>query len=119
MSKAIKGALFSALVFPGVGELVLKSYARGAALVAISLACLTTLVLIAVQQAQTILDAMMSSGEVVDLEAITRSAHEAATGAASWVANAALLVLVFCWVTSIVDAYRIGKRADAQEATHG
>jgi len=116
VSKAIKGALFSGLVFPGVGELVLKSYARGIAFVALSLACLGTLVGIAVQQAQRVLDAMLASGEVVDLDTITRTAHEAATGSASRVANAALLVLALCWIASIVDAYRIGKRADSEGA---
>ena len=44
MSKALKGALFSALVFPGAGELMLKSYARGSAFLAVALVCLGALV---------------------------------------------------------------------------
>ncbi|HSH69118.1 MAG TPA: hypothetical protein VK997_04305 [Deferrisomatales bacterium] len=115
MSKALRGALFSALVFPGVGELMLKSYARGSAFVAVALVCLGALVGIAVRQARTIVDALLAAGGAVDLDAITRTAH----GAAGGVANAASLVLVLCWVASVVDAYRIGKQADAAGARRG
>ena len=119
MRKSLKGALLSALVFPGVGELVLKSYARGLAFLAVALACLGAVVGIAVEQARTIVDALLAGGGVVDLDAITKSAQGAAGGAAGWVGNAATLVFVLCWIASIVDAYRIGKQADAEGARRG
>ena len=116
MSKALKGALFSALVFPGVGELVLKSYARGIAFVAVALACLGALVGMAVRQARTIVNALLAGGGAVDLDSVTTAANEAAHGAAGGVATAATLVLVLCWIASIIDAYRIGKQADTEGA---
>ena len=117
MSNALKGALLSALVFPGLGEVLLKSYVRGIAFVVVSLAYLVTIVGKAVRQAQAVLDAIQTGdGGAIDLGTISKAANEAVTGTESRLAHAALLLLALCWVGSIADAYRIGRKADAEGA---
>jgi hypothetical protein len=112
MSKALKGALLSALVFPGLGQLVLKSYARGVAFAAVTLACLAAIVGKAVQQAQTVLDRIEAGGEAIDIGTISKAADEAVTGMDSRIVHAASLLLVVCWAFSVADAYMIGRKAD-------
>lgn len=114
MSKALKGALLSALVFPGLGEILLKSYARGIAFVVIAGACLITIVRKAAQQAQALLDAIQTGDGAIDLGAISNSVNEAVARTQSRLVQAAQLLLVLCWVLSIADAYWIGKKADAE-----
>jgi hypothetical protein len=118
MSKALKGALLSGLVFPGLGEFVLKSYGRGVAFVVLTLACLGTLVGTAVQRAEVALEVVQAAGEAVDLDTISKAASDAVTHGGGGLALAALLLLALCWVASIVDAYWIGRKADAGRRLH-
>jgi hypothetical protein len=108
----MKSALLSAFVFPGLGQLVLKSYVRGVAFAAITLACLAAIVGKAVQQAQTVLDRVQTGGGTIDIDTISKAANEAVTGMDSGIVHAASLLLVLCWVLSAVDGYRIGRKAD-------
>ncbi len=116
MSRAIKGALVSALVFPGLGEILLKSYCRGIVLATMTLACIAAIVGVAVQRAQEVLDFLVTADGAVDLDAVSEAVEAAASGAGSRVAQVALLLLGLCWVVSVVDAYRIGRELDAGEA---
>jgi hypothetical protein len=81
MKKSSKAALLSGLIFPGIGHIFLKEYLRGSALVVLSLAALSVVVTIAYQHALLIVDR---------------------------VENAAVIVLVACWLAGIIDSYRLG-----------
>ncbi len=116
MDKALKGALLSGLGFPGLGQILLKSYVRGVAFAVIALACIGTIVGKAVQQARAVLAKMEAAGGAVDVDAISKSAQEAVTGTDSRLVHAALLLLVLCWAVSVVDAYRIGRKAGSRRA---
>jgi len=63
MSKSLRAALLSGLVFPGLGQIVLEHYKRGVVLMLTVLACLSVVVVKAVQQALTILDRIQSGTE--------------------------------------------------------
>ena len=56
MNNALKGALFSGLVFPGLGQIMLKHYKRGAVLTLAITAALLAILIKTVQQAVTILE---------------------------------------------------------------
>ena len=115
MKKSLKGALLSGLVFPGSGELWLKHPVRGIALiagVAVSLAVIVTKV---GQQALAMLEKMEAEGGAVDLVAIVNLAH--ATSYDDLTVKIASLVLVGCWVISVIDAYYLGSKKDVEE--HG
>jgi hypothetical protein len=109
MKKSLKGALLSGLVFPGAGQLWLKCYLRGAALIVVVSAAMAVVVKNASQQAFAILEHMESEGGVIDIGAILNSAQRASDDA---VIKAASALMVLCWVIGIIDAYLVGRKRD-------
>ncbi|MBU4013362.1 MAG: hypothetical protein KJ550_07840 [Proteobacteria bacterium] len=114
MKKSIKGALLSGLVFPGVGQIVLRHYKSGIAFVLTTLAALVLIIMKEVQQALIIVEKIGSIEGVIDMSTISKAAVQATTTNDSLILNLALLVIALCWIISIVDAYRIGKKMDIQ-----
>jgi hypothetical protein len=109
MNNALKGALLSGLVWPGLGQVVLKHYKRGIVLMLTVLAGLSVMVVIAVQQARTVIEKMASEGGIIDRSAISNAVAQATASFDGLVLNLLLFVIVMCWIFGIVDAYRIGK----------
>ncbi len=111
MNKAIKAALLSALVFPGSGHLYLKSRRRGLAIMFLTALALVSLVVRATRDMLTILQTLQTQGNNIDLDTLSQVAAATSHSAFS---NYGFLVslLVGCWIFSIFDAYRIGKRGN-------
>jgi len=118
MSNALKGALLSGLVLPGLGQVVLKHYKRGLALMLIVLGSLTVMVIKAAQLALSIFEKMELEGGAIDMQEIAEAATRASVTSDSRLFNFCLLLIVVCWLFSVVDAYVIGKKMDAPEADH-
>ena len=115
MSNSIKAALLSGLVFPGIGQVVLKRYRRGVVLMLIVLACLFIVVAKAVQQAFSILKQIELAGGTINVDAILNVATQSSTNSDSLLFNSILLLIIVCWILGVVDAYRIGKKRDLEE----
>ena len=115
MNNSLKGALLSGVVFPGLGQIILKHYKRGIALMLTVLASLLVIVVKAVQQALTILEKINSEGGTINMSTISNIATQASTTFDSLIFNFVLLLMIFCWVIGVVDAYRIGKKKDLEE----
>ncbi len=109
MSNAWKGALWSAFVFPGVGQIVLKHYRRGIVLLLVCSAGLLAFVTEAMRQATAIVDKMLSEGGNIDEKAI-----EKASGSESLPLHLLGWLMIGCWIFGIVDAYRIGRKKDIE-----
>jgi hypothetical protein len=114
MKNALKGALLSGLVFPGLGQVNLKHYKRGIALMLIVSVSLLVIVVKAVLQAFTILEKIESEGRAIDMSTILNATTRASTTSDSLVYNFLLLLIILCWIIGIVDAYRIGKKRDVE-----
>jgi hypothetical protein len=114
MRNAVKGALLSGLVFPGLGQLVLKNYRRGVALVLVSSASLSLIVLKAWQQASLILEKIESGDRVLDPGTISQVAKGTTAQSDQLIFSLAPLIFILCWVIGMVDAYRIGKKKDLE-----
>jgi hypothetical protein len=114
MKNSVKGALLSGLVFPGLGQIALKHYWRGVALVLAVMAGLYIMIVTAVQQAYVILDAIEAEGGMPDSVTIS----QAAAASDSPMITTVSVLLMVCWIFGIIDAWRIGKRKDqaGQEA---
>ncbi|MFH2119839.1 MAG: hypothetical protein ABIJ25_05510, partial [Pseudomonadota bacterium] len=69
MKSAIKAALLSALVFPGLGQMYLKRYVRGLIPMVLTLTGLGVLITQATVGALQELEKMQSQGGLVDLNA--------------------------------------------------
>jgi hypothetical protein len=115
MNNSLKGAFLSGVVFPGLGQIILKHYKRGIALMLTVLASLLVIVVKGVQQALTILEKINSEGGTINMSTISNIATQASTTFDSLIFNFVLLLMIFCWVIGVVDAYRIGKKKDLEE----
>jgi hypothetical protein len=112
MQQSTKAALFSALLFPGSGQLLLKRYLSGLLFAATALACLGILVVRAIDIAQAIVDRILSGDLPLDAAYLSAEISAQSAAADSTLANAATWVLVGCWIASSIDAFRLGRRHD-------
>jgi len=112
MKKSIKGAVFSGLVFPGLGQVVLKRYRRGFILMFVTLASIMAIAIKIVQLALTILENIGMNGTDVDVQAITQEASRVISASDSTLYQLCMLVIIACWIFGTIDAYRIGKEMD-------
>ena len=111
MKPAIKAALLSGLVLPGLGQIYLKRYLRGIVLMLLVLAGLGFIIVAATISALDNLQKMQSQGPV-DMAAVSKLAVSSPAGASSSCYNVILLLVACCWLFSIIDAYRMGRRMD-------
>lgn len=108
MSKAIKVALLSGLVFPGLGHIVLKQYLRGSILMLSSVIALAVMVTIATRRALEIVDSISNGQVPVELGAISDLASHSMSNTDNSIANVSLVVFGLCWLIGIIDSYRLG-----------
>ncbi len=115
MRKSLKEALLSGLVFPGYGQFALKHYVRG---IALMLMCLTGLVVIGMkvrQQIFLVLEKIEYGDGAMDMSQILDAVNLVDTTSNNLIYRFASLLLLFCWIIGIIDAYRIGWRKDLEE----
>jgi TM2 domain-containing membrane protein YozV len=114
MNNALKGALLSGLGFPGLGQMVLKHYKRGFALMFVVFGSLLVIAMEAIQKAFTIVE-KITSGGAVDMSRITEAATQGATTSESLIGKLAFFVIIVFWNIGVIDAYRIGKKKDIEQ----
>jgi hypothetical protein len=115
MKKSSKAALLSGLICPGLGHIFLKKYFRGAALVVLSLAALSVVVTTAYQQALLVADQIISGDVSMEAGAIAQAVAASTDAADSLLENAAVIVLLTCWLAGIIDSYRLGVVQDKSD----
>jgi len=107
MKTAVKAALLSGFVFPGVGQIFLKRYLRG------------LIILIPVLLGLIIIVGIAMVGIMESLKQIEAGAADTNTTltlAASYsarndiVSKVISLFIACCWLFSMIDAYSIGRR---------
>ena len=108
MSKSLKAALLSALVFPGIGHFSLKKPVQGLLLSGVAIVCLYFLLTTTAEIAQQ-LSVKIQSGEIpMDVVKISEMVSQQLVESADQRINIPSLLLVICWVVGIVDSFRIG-----------
>jgi hypothetical protein len=112
MNNALKGALLSGLVVPGLGQLVFKQYFRAAALMLTTLGSLTIITIKIVQVSLAILTKTQTENGAVGLGEAYTIAMQASMHSFGPTFNVLMALLLACWVISVVDAYATGKKAD-------
>ena len=115
MNKSLKGALLSGLVFPGVGQVVLKHYKRGLAIMLAVLVSLSVIVVKAVQLALAILEKIDLEGGAINIDTISDTVTQVSTNSGDLTLNFFLFLIIACWIIGTVDAYRIGGKKDIEE----
>ncbi len=112
MKKSLKAGLFSAFVFPGGGHLYLKKYIQAALLILVSVACVGVLLSVAMEKAQQISDKILAGEIPLDLARITEEISSQVGAGGTQNADIATYVLLICWLTGIIDSYRLGRIQD-------
>lgn len=116
MKKSVKAALFSGLVFPGVGEFSLKLYLRGMMFFLPSMISLVFIADNSMHKALSIVD-QIERGEVpLDPVAISNLISAAPSGSDLLKLQIATWTIIVCWIVSIIDSYRLGKIADQSDS---
>jgi hypothetical protein len=114
MNNALKGALLSGLVFPGLGQLVLRQYRRGILIMLAVTISLSVIVIKAVRIAQDILQKVELQGDVIDMTAITDAATRDSLQSGSMMLNLLMVFIIICWIAATADAYRAGRKLDRE-----
>ena len=94
MRNSLKGALLSGLVFPGVGQLVLRHYKRGIAFILPTIVILLVIVLKAVEKSFTILQKIKAEGGGISMNMITNATIQASTPSESLVFKLLLFLFI-------------------------
>jgi hypothetical protein len=115
MSHAFKGALLSGLVFPGLGQVALKHYKRGIALILMVSAGLSVIIVQTIQQTFTIFEKVESGGGAMDMSTILNAVTQGSKSSGSFIFNIASGLIIVCWIFGIIDAYRIGRKKGSEE----
>lgn len=118
MKPSTRAALLSGLVFPGTGQIHLKHRRRGVAIMVCVLAGIGVIVWRATVKAFPILEQLQSRSERIDMETVLQLARTSSADPFPY-STLVLFFLVCCWLFSIVDAYRIGKRAEQTGTKQG
>ncbi len=117
MTKSIKAALLSALVFPGLGHFVLKKHTTAAVLAGCAFVALYWLVSAVVDRALQISDKIQSGEVQLDTAAIAELVSKQSAGAEAQSLDMAAAVIVIVWLIAIIDAYRLGRLQDKKTKT--
>ncbi|MFH1984197.1 MAG: hypothetical protein ABIL58_20340 [Pseudomonadota bacterium] len=112
MKQAWKGALWSALVFPGLGQMMLKHTLRGLVVMGAVLIGVIAFVVKATAVAVQALDAPIAAGNSIDMTAVNEAATKAVASADGLIMQGALLWITLCWVLAAVDAFFLGRKQD-------
>ena len=103
MKPAVKAALLSAFLFPGVGQIYLKRYLRGLAFLIPALGGIAIIVVNFVRAVWESLNMIGVGGGAIDPAVIDRVVRSTDyTGTIS-------SIIIGLWTFSVIDAYYVGK----------
>jgi TM2 domain-containing membrane protein YozV len=109
MQSAVRAALLSAFVFPGAGHLYLRRPARACLFLLPTLVAAFWFVSELMARTSGLADQVLAGTLPLDPAAI--AARLDAQGPASTASTACAVVLVVCWVASIVDSFVVARAA--------
>jgi hypothetical protein len=118
MTHAFKGLLLSGLVYPGLGQVILKRYMRGVAFILVATSGLVTVVAQAAHMALSILEKIDLNRAVVGPDQILQVTHQAMAEANTVLYKLAIALIICSWIYSTVDAFLIGRRMDRRKSAH-
>jgi len=116
MNQSTKAALLSGLVYPGLGQLALGRIYSGTTFIALSTIGFVVLIYRLSKRVYLILDQIipMLAEDALDFRKIMELSSQ--TSYSGWnVETLALLLVICCWLVSVVHAYYLGKRLDRSQ----
>jgi TM2 domain-containing membrane protein YozV len=110
MKKAIKAALFNALLFPGWGQIYLKQYKKGVFIISAVMAGTLSILWYVIQATRDILKITPFKKGTVTFEAVLRLAIKSLAELNLDYILPLLLFMFLLWIFSIIDNYESGKK---------
>ena len=112
MNRSSKAALLSGLVFPGVGQMFLGRKLLGVAFIGLTAAGIAGIVAGLMQRLPLIMDLLQKELQqgTLDSARILEISNQAAASGATALENIGMILVVSCWVASIVHAFVAGDR---------
>jgi hypothetical protein len=117
MNHSFKAAVLSGLVFPGLGQVVLKQYKRGVVLALAFSAFLLGIVVTLSRRAMVLLDRIQWEGGFIDLSTISEAVARVSQSSDDRILTGLFLALLASWIVGVVDAYLIGRKQDRAEVS--
>ena len=118
MNHSLKGALWSALVLPGLGQLLLKRYISGVVFVLISITALVVILLKVFNIASSITNQILQTSAQLDMPAVIGAISQSTMISDTHTMNIAFVIFLVTWLVSTLDAYRIGDQLDKKTPPH-
>jgi hypothetical protein len=109
MDRSVTAALLSALVFPGVGQLLLKRPARACIFLVPALLASVFFFDRVIARASSIADQILNGSLPLDPALIAARLERPYDN--STLMTVCLVVMALCWIASTVDAYLLGRAA--------
>ena len=98
MTHAKKAALLSGLLIPGLGQLTLKHYKTGFALIVVVFICMAIVITISVQHAQAIVNQIQAEGGIMDPTRLKQAIEQSRDQQ-----NSGLINLAHVWFNWLLD----------------
>lgn len=106
MRNSTRGALWSALIFPGSGQIVLKHRKRGLIFASVSVAGVIALIVAVVRTTWNNLEHVALQGGEITLSTMTSVAFSSLEAVKRYI----LPLMLFWWLLGIIDAWLIGRK---------
>ena len=110
MNKATKAALYNVLLFPGWGQIYLKSYKKGIAIIIAIIAGALSILWSIVQTTTAFLKISPFRKNAVNFDVIVKTAIYSIKHTNRSYLILMLSLVLLLWISSIVDAYTIGNK---------
>lgn len=110
MNIAKRAALYNALLFPGWGQIYLKDYKKGTAIIIAVIASSLSILFSVIQTTKALLRISPFKKGTVTLEAVVKLSVTSLKELNLSYLSPLLLFMLLLWIFSIIDAYSTGKK---------
>ena len=107
MKNSTRGALWSALVFPGSGQILLKHWQRAIPFALFNAFCIIFLIVSIFRGTWNCMEEKALQGIDITLPTMLSAAFTSLAGAKNYI----FPLMFICWVLSVIDAWMLGRRS--------
>jgi hypothetical protein len=107
MTDSVRGALWSALVFPGSGQIVLKHWKRGLFFALVSVVFVILILVSVVKGTWAGLEQQAIMGNDITISAMLKAGLSSLKTARDFI----LPPMILTWLLSVLDAWRLGSKS--------
>lgn len=116
MKKTTKSVLFSTLIFPGSGHLLLRRWLRGLVFIIPVMLAFGYIMNYSVDQALTVIDRILSGDISPDTASIQEVIKQTAEEGQNTLLVVSKIVFIVGWLVAAVDVYMIAKKESRNES---